>query len=241
MDPLMDVDSSMVAYGDVDLDFSPHTVFGADDPQHRQFGRTLSYDENSMANTTTTSPPVKHPNASLFSTSTPTSSTASLMQKSVLTVFSPAAVVHNLGRFGNDFDVLTVLGEGTFGIVYSARQKMDGIDYAVKKAKRRFHGEQDRDNMLIEIHACSKLSAGSEDAEVFSIVRYFGAWIEDEYVFLQMELCEISIEGLLSAGYHFNVPETFLVLRHVLLALKFLHQHAFVHLDVKVSKLFYFP
>lgn len=146
---------------------------------------------------------------------------------------SPYSSSTNVGRFLNDFDVLGELGTGNFGTVFAAKSKMDGIDYAVKQSRRAFSGDLDRDNMMLEIRACSKLSASSEDDEVFSIVRYFSAWIEDEKIYLHMELCETSVEALLKSTHVFDNQEIFLILRHVLLALKFLHQHAFVHLDVK--------
>ena len=150
---------------------------------------------------------------------------------------SPYSSSTNVGRFANDFDVLSLLGRGNFGQVYAVKSKMDGIDYAVKQSRRPFTGDLDRDNMMMEIRACSKLSASSEDDEVFSIVRYFSAWIEDEHIYLQMELCETSVEGLLSSNHVFDQKEIFLILRHVLLALKFLHQHTFVHLDIKPANI----
>jgi len=152
-----------------------------------------------------------------------------------------AGIAHNAGRFNSDFELTATLGEGTFGTVMAARGKVDGIDYAIKRSKQRLlHCDRhDRDNMMAEIHACSKLSAASEDDEVFSIVRYFGAWIEDEHVYLQMELCEISLEGMMGSGTRFEGGEIFTVLRHVLLALKFLHAHNFVHLDIKPANILF--
>jgi len=143
----------------------------------------------------------------------------------------------NIGRFQNDFEVIRTLGGGIFGTVYAARGIVDSAEYAVKKSKRRFHGDNDREKMMMEIHAISRLSAQSEDDEVFSIVRYFSAWIEDDYIFLQMELCETSLEEIIAQGQVFSATDVFLVLRHVLLALKFLHSHDFVHLDIKPANI----
>lgn len=150
---------------------------------------------------------------------------------------SPYSSSINVGRFENDFDVLGELGAGNFGKVFAVKSKMDGIDYAIKQSRRAFSGERDRDSMMLEIRACSKLSTSSEDEEVFSIVRYYSAWIADEKIYLQMELCETSVEALLSSAHIFDNQEIFLILRHVLLALKFLHQHEFVHLDVKPANI----
>ncbi|KAJ3105170.1 hypothetical protein HK100_003936, partial [Physocladia obscura] len=38
-------------------------------------------------------------------------------------------------RYREEFDELSCLGKGGFGIVYKARNKLDGIDYAIKKVK----------------------------------------------------------------------------------------------------------
>ena len=215
----------------------------------RQFGRTDSYGDLSLSSEnfmhTAASAAVQQPRTPdgghrpplMRVAGTPSGAGGGLHFSPSL---APGGVVqNNAGRFANDFENVRELGEGTFGKVFAVQGKVDGIEYAVKRSKRRFEGEHDRDKMLIEIHACSKLSAASEDDEVYSIVRYYAAWIEDEHVYLQMEHCEVSLEQIMlgGSGHRFDVPETFLILRHVLLALKFLHSHNFVHLDVKPANI----
>ena len=151
----------------------------------------------------------------------------SIQQESPLTI----------SRFQNDFDNVEIIGRGIFGVVYKAKGIMDGIYYAVKKSKRRYN---DRNKMLQEVHALAALSA-SEDVDVTStIVRYYSGWIEDDHIFITMELCEGNIETLLSqnngspsTNSQFLRQEVFCILRDILLALKVLHRNQFVHLDIK--------
>lgn len=46
--------------------------------------------------------------------------------------------------FGNDFDLMEVLGNGSFSVVFRARKKSDGKIYAVKKNKKMYLGHLDR-------------------------------------------------------------------------------------------------
>lgn len=137
-------------------------------------------------------------------------------------------------RFASDFIVDHEIGSGTFGTVYCARGRVDGVQYAVKRSKRRFHGSTDRTRMMHEVHALAEMSA-SEDG--LTIVRYFSAWVEDDHLFLVMELCEGSVEGMLLNSYRFDTREVFKILRDILLALRVLHRNEFVHLDVKTANI----
>jgi serine/threonine protein kinase len=103
----------------------------------------------------------------------------------------------NYSRFYSDFKILNLIGNGSFGSVYCAESKLDGIKYAIKRSVRKFQGFQDRLRMMHEVkyskmivymglnmsmssqvHALAALSA-KEDADVIStIVRYYCAWQE---------------------------------------------------------------
>ena len=82
------------------------------------------------------------------------------------------------GRFEMDFEVMYVIGNGTFGSVYAAKHKMSQSKYAVKKSKS-IRGQ--RNNMLKEVQYMAEAQEGGENEEGNNhIVRYMGAWIEDE-------------------------------------------------------------
>jgi len=153
---------------------------------------------------------------------------------------SSAAKVANGGtpnaenRFHNDFTVNRIIGAGTFGSVQCVTHKVSGVEYAVKRSKRAFVSKSDRHAMLQEVETMAELSAESDDAEMSHIVRYYAGWIEDEHVYLQMEMCEVSIEAMLgNYSKRFELKEIYRVLRHVFLGLKFIHGRGLVHLDIK--------
>lgn len=60
------------------------------------------------------------------------------------------------------------------------------------------------------------------------------AWIEDERLYIQTELCETSLEKQLDKGLHMEISGVYAFLRQTLLGLAILHQHNMVHLDIKV-------
>ena len=143
-------------------------------------------------------------------------------------------------RFHNDFILLSFLGNGTFGTVMRVKHKVSHVEYAVKKSKRPFtSSKSDRQVMTQEVGTMAELMAASDvsdksDEEMSHIVRYYGGWIEDEHVFLQMELCDETVEKILeNQSLQFNIFEIYNIIRDVLKGLKFVHSRGFVHLDIK--------
>ncbi|EKU22084.1 wee1-like protein kinase [Nannochloropsis gaditana CCMP526] len=143
-----------------------------------------------------------------------------------------------VSRFQTDFDVVRVIGSGCFGEVYRVRSRVDGVEYAVKCTRRRFRGPADRNRYLQEVKALAKVCAADSSEEVLHVVRYHQAWIEDERLFMQTELCEESLDGALRAGEKMGFEEVFDFMRQMLLALDVLHRHGLVHLDVKPGNIF---
>lgn len=138
-------------------------------------------------------------------------------------------------RFEADFDVVSVIGSGSFGEVYQARSRVDGVEYAVKCTRRRFKGQADRDRYLQEVKALAKVCNSDSSEEILHVVRYHQAWIEDERLYMQTELCETSLDKLLlQQAFNMSYDDVFDFLRQMLLALDVLHRNGLVHLDIKV-------
>ncbi|EMC91617.1 hypothetical protein BAUCODRAFT_299027 [Baudoinia panamericana UAMH 10762] len=82
-------------------------------------------------------------------------------------------------RYVRDFDELSILGRGGYGVVYRVRNRLDNLEYAVKKvpisaariARIRSHGQRELDQLLSEVRTLARLDHPN-------IVRYFTGWIE---------------------------------------------------------------
>lgn len=56
-----------------------------------------------------------------------------------------------------DFEVLSKLGEGAFGVVFKVKRKEDGEEYALKKVKIGAMKEKERENAVNEIRILASL------------------------------------------------------------------------------------
>lgn len=145
---------------------------------------------------------------------------------------------YSISRFNQDFEILGELGNGSFGNVYKCLSRIDGCTYAIKAAKRRVKGKLDRDQMLKEVTALAALSDLSDTA-AFHVVRYHQAWMEDDRLHIQTELCTSTLRMEMDSGLlHKDTKRQYKLLREILLALRLIHQNNLVHLDVKPDNIF---
>lgn len=114
------------------------------------------------------------------------------------------------------------------------QNKLDGIEYAIKITEKQ-HPKK-RLNMyeaLQEAYALAALSVSSENPY---IVRYYRGWIENEQLYIQMELCENSLHDQFSER-QLTEKEIKQVLRDICLGLNELHHKGIVHLDLKLENI----
>ncbi|KAI9344843.1 hypothetical protein DFJ73DRAFT_960902, partial [Zopfochytrium polystomum] len=74
-------------------------------------------------------------------------------------------------RYREDFEEVRVLGKGAFGKVWCARNRLDGVQYAVKTVRLRGHRPGDLEKILREVKVQARLSHAN-------VVRYFSCWLE---------------------------------------------------------------
>ena len=99
--------------------------------------------------------------------------------------------------FANDFELLGLLGSGTFADVYKVRAKSDNRLYAIKRNRRQFRGKRDREMAMAEVQSMQRLQSALALQEVMAkessyslyLLFFYRAWQEDGYFYSQTELC----------------------------------------------------
>lgn len=114
------------------------------------------------------------------------------------------------------------------------QNKLDGIEYAIKITERQ-HPKM-RINMFEALQEAYALAALSVSSENPYILRYYRGWIENEQLYIQMELCESSLYDQFVIK-QFSEKEILKVLRDISLGLNELHQKGIVHLDLKLENI----
>jgi serine/threonine protein kinase len=82
-----------------------------------------------------------------------------------------------------DFEQQGLLGEGVHSTVHRASRRLDGRSYAIKKLKRKIGGEKEGALLVREAMACAALQGCPH------MVQYYGCWLEDGHLYLQLEVC----------------------------------------------------
>lgn len=133
-------------------------------------------------------------------------------------------------RYVHDYVEIGKISSGNFGSVMKCRQKVDGMEYAVKRVPINCRaGASSRRLAKKEIFAFAALEAHPH------VVRYYQSWIEDSYIYIQLELCHSSLHNEIRdrRGKFFKEYRITYMLRQVALGLNHLHSNKLVHLDVK--------
>ena len=133
--------------------------------------------------------------------------------------------------FEQCFIIEQKLGEGSFGEVMQVRSKEDGKAFAVKRSREKFRSEADRRRRLDEVKKHEELPYHK------NCVQFIKAWEERQRLYIQTELCVMSLHTFLEK---FDVPNyvVWSILIDMLQGLNHVHENGFIHFDVKPANIF---
>ncbi|XP_064602098.1 membrane-associated tyrosine- and threonine-specific cdc2-inhibitory kinase-like [Liolophura sinensis] len=134
--------------------------------------------------------------------------------------------------FHQCFEIVSKIGAGSFGDAYKVRSREDGKYYAVKRSRERFRGESDRKRKLEEVAKHETLPPHP------NCVRFFKAWEERQHLYIQTELCLTSLNTFAENQHDITEIVLWNYLVDLLMALKHLHDHNLIHMDIKPENIF---
>ncbi|KAI8783447.1 Protein kinase membrane associated tyrosine threonine 1 [Biomphalaria glabrata] len=134
--------------------------------------------------------------------------------------------------FEQMFEDVSPIGYGSFGEVFKCKSKEDGIYYAVKKSREPFKGQSDRKRKMEEVAKHETLLPHP------NCIRFYKAWEERGHLYIQTELCKTSVSEFCGQNQHISEALIWNYMVDLLMALKHLHDHNLVHMDIKPENAF---
>ena len=133
-----------------------------------------------------------------------------------------------------DFDILNLLGKGSFGIVYKVRRKRDKNIYVLKQIDISSLNSKHRNDAINEVTILSKLDNPY-------IVKYYDSFIEKNQLNIVMEYCEAGdltthMRGNMGRPLTENKIWKFTI--QMCLGLDYLHSKKILHRDIKTMNIF---
>ncbi|CAO1303924.1 unnamed protein product [Diamesa hyperborea] len=138
-------------------------------------------------------------------------------------------------RSVTEFEKLNCLGQGTYGIVFRARDLKNGKEYALKKV--RVDRDMFKDGFPI---ACLREISILKSCRHENIVQLKEVVVGEqlEKIFLVMEYCEQDLASLLdNMEQPFTESQVKCIVLQLNRGLEYLHENYIIHRDIKVSNL----
>jgi len=119
------------------------------------------------------------------------------------------------------YEIITEVGQGSFGAVYKAREKSTGLAVAIKQMKRT--SDDDWTDMLKEI----RFLRGVQHP---NIVRHMANYLKGSTIWIVMEFCIGSAADMIDLFRKpFQEMEIAAILHSVLPAIAYLHERKRIH------------
>ena len=133
----------------------------------------------------------------------------------------------------DEYEKLNQIGEGTYGIVYRAREKKSGGIVALKKIRM----EREKDGLPVCSVREIRLLVGLKHKNIVQLAKVAVGW-ELESIYLVMEYCEQDLASLVdNMKRPFNESQVKCIMLQLLQGLEYLHDRFIVHRDLKVANL----
>lgn len=135
----------------------------------------------------------------------------------------------------NNYERLNYIHEGVYGMVFRAKDKQTGEIYAIKKVKLSKEKEGFPITSIREIN----LLLGMNHPNIVNVQEVVMA-DSLENIFVVMEYVEHELKDLMDhTKYTFSTSEIKSLMKQLLQAIEYLHNHNIMHRDLKTSNLLY--
>ncbi|KAJ3397294.1 putative protein serine/threonine kinase [Lobulomyces angularis] len=128
------------------------------------------------------------------------------------------------------YDILELVGKGSFGEVFRGIHKKSGTPVAIKVIDFLSDSGDDIEDIRQEVSFLSNLNSPY-------ITKYYGSYVKDTSLWIVMEYCSGgSCLDLLKAGV-FNEVQISIIIRQLLYGLEYLHGLKKIHRDIKAANI----
>ncbi|KAG0200049.1 Cyclin-dependent kinase 10 [Mortierella sp. GBA30] len=184
----------------------------------------------------------KHLPETKGSTQAAPASTAALAKLDPLSLLSitgrmgsltPQKAFFGTSRVVDDFEKLNKVGEGTYGVVYRARDKKTGEIVALKRIRM----ERENDGLPISSLREIKLLKTLRHDNIV-LVKEVAVGSDLDQIFLVMEYCEQDMAALMdNIKTPYTPAEVKCLMYQLLKGIEYCHDHYVIHRDLKLSNL----
>ena len=138
-------------------------------------------------------------------------------------------------QVGNDYEVIKLLGQGSYGAVASAIHKPTGTKVAIKQMKGVFEDEVDCKRILREI-AILKSLKNRFVVGLFDLIEPTDTKNFDT-IYLVLQLAESDLKKVIKSAIYLEQKHISTVVYNLLCGLQYIHSANIIHRDLKPANI----